>query len=148
MASSCDYLVALEHVFPVALDSVDFPRLEALEHRLECLELRARGVCVGVARPYKGEDGEEAEGIETGGGLTSDRSCCAPSKTTEAARDEVPALQHRLVVGENAVDFHERRDRHDDHRVVRLRRHEAGVTDMAPAEQAWTSSSERIALFK
>ena len=41
-------------------------------------------------------------------------------------RDKVPAPQHRLVVGEEAVDFHERRDRHDEHRVVRLGRHEAG----------------------
>ena len=38
--------------------------------------------------------------------------------------DEIPALQHRLMVGEEAVDFQERRDRHDEERVVRLRRHE------------------------
>ena len=41
-------------------------------------------------------------------------------------RDEIPALQHRLMVGEETVELHERRDRHDEHRVVRLRRHEAG----------------------
>ena len=41
-------------------------------------------------------------------------------------RDEVPALQHRLVVGEETVELHERRNRHDEERVVRLRRHEAG----------------------
>ena len=85
VASSCDYLVALEHVFPVALDSVDFPRLEALEHRLECLELRARGVCVGVARPYiQGKTVKRRKELRTGGGLTSDRSCCAPSKSSRS----------------------------------------------------------------
>ena len=41
-------------------------------------------------------------------------------------RDKVPAPQHRLVVGEEAVDFQERRDRHDEHRVVRIRGHEDG----------------------
>jgi len=41
-------------------------------------------------------------------------------------RDEVSALKHRLVVREEAVKLHERLDRHNEERVVRLRRHEAG----------------------
>ena len=45
VAAGCD----LER--KVALDLVDFPRLEAPEDRLERLELRALDVCVGVARP-------------------------------------------------------------------------------------------------
>ena len=41
-------------------------------------------------------------------------------------RDQVPALQHRLVVWEEPVELHERRHGHDEERVVCLRRREAG----------------------
>ena len=54
--------------------------------------------------------------------------------------DQVPALQHRLVVGEEPVELHERRDRHDEERVQRAGRHEAGKGSLPEQGQRTTSS--------
>ena len=40
--------------------------------------------------------------------------------------DEVSAQQHRLMVREETVEVHEHLERHDEHRVVCLRRDETG----------------------
>ena len=54
--------------------------------------------------------------------------------------DQFPALQHRLVVGEEPVELHERRDRHDEERVQRAGRHEAGKGSLLEQGQRTTSS--------
>ena len=87
------------HIGCLTFDAVDFSILKALEHSLERLELPPRDVCVGVARPLVGDE---------------ERVSCHRERVVA---NQITAAEHRLVVGEDAIELHEGRDRHHEHCV-------------------------------